>query len=113
MVDDTPIIPGETNANMWALWGIGFGMAIILLLGNWLNSHAVQKSMSFLSPIKFIPVLLVIVFGVWGGVQTNGGLFNPANYSGEYSGQFDITDVFESLPAIMFAFDSFLIVGNI
>ena len=113
MVDDTPIIPGETNANMWALWGIGFGMAIILLLGNWLNSHAVQKSMSFLSPIKFIPVLLVIVFGVWGGVQTNGGLFNPANYSVEYSGQFDITDVFESLPAIMFAFDSFLIVGNI
>ena len=113
IVGNVPIIPGETSANMWALWGIGFGFAIILLLGNWLNSHAVQKSMSFLSPIKFIPVLMVIVFGVWGGVQTSGGLFNPANYTTEYSGQFDITGVLSSLPAIMFAFDSFLIVGNV
>ena len=112
---DMPVIPGETSQNMWALWGVGFGIAIIMLLTNWLNNFAVQKSMSFISPIKFIPVLLVIIFGVWGGVQSNGGYFNPANYGHDQflSGDFTITGVFSSLPAIMFAFDSFLIVGNV
>ena len=116
---DMPVIPGETSQNMWALWGVGFGIAIIMLLTNWLNNFAVQKSMSFISPIKFIPVLLVIIFGVWGGVQSNGGLFNPANTGifgptdKPYDLQFSAIGVFNSLPAIMFAFDSFLIVGNV
>ncbi len=112
---DMPVIPGETSQNMWALWGVGFGIAIIMLLTNWLNNFAVQKSMTFISPLKFIPVLLVIIFGVWGGVQSNGGYFNPANYGHDQflSGDFTITGVFSSLPAIMFAFDSFLIVGNV
>ena len=116
---DMPVIPGETSQNMWALWGVGFGIAIIMLLTNWLNNFAVQKSMSFISPIKFIPVLLVIIFGVWGGVQSNGGLFNPANTGifgpdeKRYNLQFSAIGVFNSLPAIMFAFDSFLIVGNV
>ena len=110
-----PVIPGETSQNMWALWGIGFGIALIMLLTNWLNNFAVQKSMTFISPLKFIPVLLVIIFGVWGGAQSNGGYFNPANYGHDQflSGDFTITGVFSSLPAIMFAFDSFLIVGNV
>ena len=110
-----PVIPGETSQNMWALWGFGFGVAIIMLLCNWLNNFAVHKSMTFISPIKFIPVLLVIIFGVWGGAQSNGGYFNPANYSHDQfrSGDFTITGVFSSLPAVMFAFDSFLIVGNV
>ena len=116
---DMPVIPGETSQNMWGLWGIGFGIALIMLLTNWLNNFAVQKSMTFISPLKFIPVLLVIVFGVWGGVQSNGGLFNPTNAGtfgpddNKYNLQFSITGVFASLPAIMFAFDSFLIVGNV
>ena len=116
---EMPVIPGETSQNMWALWGVGFGIAIIMLLTNWLNNFAVQKSMSFISPIKFIPVLLVIIFGVWGGVQSNGGLFNPANTGifgptdKPYDLQFSAIGVFNSLPAIMFAFDSFLIVGNV
>ena len=116
---DMTVIPGETSQNMWALWGVGFGIAIIMLLTNWLNNFAVQKSMSFISPIKFIPVLLVIIFGVWGGVQSNGGLFNPANTGifgptdKPYDLQFSAIGVFNSLPAIMFAFDSFLIVGNV
>ena len=109
---DTPKIEGQ---NIWGLWGIGFGIALIMLLTNWLNNFAVQKSMTFISPIKFIPVLMVIIFGVWGGVQSNGGYFNPVNYNHDQflSGKFEITGVFSSLPAIMFAFDSFLIVGNV
>lgn len=110
--DNTPKIEGQ---NIWGLWGIGFGIALIMLLTNWLNNFAVQKSMTFISPIKFIPVLMVIIFGVWGGAQSNGGYFNPANYNHDQflSGKFEITGVFSSLPAIMFAFDSFLIVGNV
>jgi len=105
-------MPSITNQSLWLLWGVGFGIALIMLLSNWLNSFAVQKSMSFISPIKFIPVIMVIIFGVWGGVKNGGGYFTPS-YEGEYSGKFTIFGVFDSLPAIMFAFDSFLIVGNI
>ena len=62
-----------------------------------------------------MPILIVIIFGIWGGVKTGGGLFNPTNYNhtGQYTGVFNIEGVFISLPAIMFAFDSFLIVGNV
>ncbi len=107
-------MPNISGQSIWLLWGIGFGIALLMLFSNWLNSFAVQKSMTFISPIKFIPVLMVIIFGVWGGVKNGGGYFNPTYESIDgYTGQFTVFGVFDSLPAIMFAFDSFLIVGNI
>ncbi|MBQ6280180.1 MAG: APC family permease [Mycoplasma sp.] len=107
--------PEITNQNMWSIWGIGFGISLIMLIANWINNYAVTKSMTFITPIKFLPILLVVIFGVLGGVKTNGGLFNPTNFGPDqtYTGEFSITSVFSSLPAIMFAFDSFLVVGNV
>lgn len=107
--------PEITGQNMWSIWGIGFGISLIMLIANWINNYAVTKSMTFITPIKFLPILLVIIFGVLGGIKSNGGLFNPTNVGPghTYSGEFSITGVFSSLPAIMFAFDSFLVVGNV
>ena len=111
IINGAPLIIGQ---NMWMLWWIGFAIAIFSLFANWLNSYLVQKSMSFISPVKFIPILLVIAFGVWGGMKSHGGLFNKNNYPVDtYSGEFTLSGIFVSLPAIMFAFDSFLILGNI
>lgn len=111
---DQPTITGQS---MWSIWGIGFGVSLLMLMANWINGYFVSKSMTPISIIKFIPILMVIIFGIWGGVQSHGGYFNPDNWNTsrpfDKSGQFSWTGVFNSLPAIMFAFDSFLIVGNV
>jgi len=116
-VGDNPM-PVITGQSFWGLLGVGFAFALFLILINWISDTFVSKALGVISLVKFIPILMVIIFGIWGGVKTGGGLFNPSNFGPgqrypEYSGQFDITGVFMSLPAIMFAFDSFLIVGNV
>ena len=106
-----PLITGQ---NFWGLLGIGFGISSLLILLNWISDSFVSKSLGYISIVKFIPIFIVIIFGIWGGVKSSGGLFNPINYDPEkYTGVFSIEGIFVSLPAIMFAFDSFLIVGNV
>lgn len=107
--------PTITGQSMWSIWGIGFGVSLLMLMANWINGYFVSKSMMPISIIKFVPILMVIIFGIWGGIQSHGGYFNPDNYNKEQfnSGEFNPKGVLNSLPAIMFAFDSFLIVGNV
>ena len=107
--------PEITGQSMWSIWGIGFGVSLLMLMANWINGYFVSKSMTPISVIKFLPIFMVIIFGIWGGVQSHGGYFNPDNYNKEQYrlGDFSAIGIFNSLPAIMFAFDSFLIVGNV
>ena len=108
-------VPSITGQSFWGLLGIGFSLSLLLVLANWISDTFVSKSLGVISLVKFLPIMIVIIFGIWGGVKTGGGLFNPTNYdpTGPYTGVFNIEGVFISLPAIMFAFDSFLIVGNV
>jgi len=75
--------------------------------------------------IKFLPILLIIVIGLVFGIKLGGAMWH-----GEYikqviethqgieirwsdSGTLSIGGIFKSIPAILFAFDSFLVIGNV
>lgn len=75
--------------------------------------------------IKFLPILMIIALGLAFGIILGAGMWNNKYIMGvmEEFGQqtirwsvpaeFSISGVFKSIPAILFAFDSFLVIGNI
>lgn len=75
--------------------------------------------------IKFFPILMIILIGLVFGILLGAGMWNntyikQALYEyGEVtirwsdSRTFTIGGVFKSIPAILFAFDSFLVIGNV
>ncbi len=103
---------------------IAIGLAIVFIGLNLISSSLTPKMSNYLSLIKFIPITLVVVGGVWSAIANGwannlfkhpGMVWVPDNVSQAptLTGQFSLVGVFASLPAIMFAFDSFLIVGSI
>ncbi len=74
-----------------------------------------QGFSKFTTIVKFIPfaaiILISLIFGI---ISANGGLWTGHyEYVDGASGKFSITGIFESIPAILFAFDSFLVIGNV
>lgn len=75
--------------------------------------------------IKFFPILMIIIIGLVFGFILGTGMWNGTYIKqiieahGETqirlsdSGVFTIGGVFKSIPAILFAFDSFLVIGNV
>ncbi len=130
---------GETRFHAGLLWGnndydrfttlivMGIGLLLIVafMVANFFSNkfgQVVSKGATF---IKFIPILMIIFIGLIVGLMIGTGMWgqqyvDPTKVSDvgvitEYgkSGEFDITGVFKSIPAILFAFDSFLIIGNV
>lgn len=91
----------------------------IFMFANYFSNkfgNVVSKGATF---IKFIPIIMIILIGIIVGVLTGGGLWNQptisltANPNPEPTGQLELGGIFRSIPAILFAFDSFLIIGNV
>lgn len=105
----------NVNAHMGYLLLVAVaGIAIFATL-NVFVSGALQKASNVTTIMKFIPLALVIFAGIiFGCINKNQNLFISGNAPAVgYSGQFSFTGILDSLPAILFAFDSFLVIGNI
>ena len=93
----------------------GAGLIIFFMFLNYFSSKFGDKFSQMSTIIKFIPILIVISIGVAFGMKNaDSGLWKgDIATKTKYSGQFSITGILDSLPAILFAFDGFLIIGNI
>ena len=106
----------------------GLGLIILFVGMNYMSTKVSSNFSKYTTIIKFLPLVAVVVLGVAFGTINGGGIWNNMifiHYGGmnqyvpigpgnpAYSGQFSINGVFMSIPAILFAFDSFLIIGNI
>ncbi len=86
---------------------------------NLFASNVLQKCSSITTLLKFIPLALVIFSGIiFGSLHSGQNLFTHATEAidksgNNYDGKFNFAGMLDSLPAILFAFDSFLIIGNI
>jgi APA family basic amino acid/polyamine antiporter len=97
-------------------------IAIMLFFtGSATFTNNVNKNFSKVTtPIKFLPIAVVIILGItFGSIYSEHNLFiHPGeifdtNKPASGNSNFDMNGVFVSLPPILFALDSFLIVGNI
>lgn len=109
--------PGQIQVHFGYVALVAVGITALFLLLNLFTETFTTKMSSYISLVKFLPIAIVIIAGfVCGGLHSEYNLFthpgNVYNHS-DYTGSFSIFGVFNSLPAILFAFDSFLIVGNV
>lgn len=102
------------------IWVILVGMAIVVFFASLhiISEKIGSKISSIATFIKFVPILLIVICGIIAGiVNPNNNMFinMPINEKGEpmYDGKFSMGGMLNSLPAVLFAFDSFLIIGNI
>ena len=99
------------NLHMGAIYGLGAVFFIGFVTLNFLSLNVSKKLQLGLSSLKIVPILIVIVMGILYAVKSPAdSLFNPTNPN---RGAFSFTGVIMSLPAILFAFDSFIGVGNL
>lgn len=106
------------SIDFWYVILTSFGLTILLILFCYFCENILVKCTNILGIVKFIPIILFLIGALWAfakNIQNN--MFIPGQHispGGDvYSGDFTIFGVFNSLPAIMFALDGFLIVGNI
>ncbi|MCF0218140.1 MAG: amino acid permease [Malacoplasma sp.] len=102
----------------------GVGLIIFIGLMNFFALKASGK-MQFIGTItKLVPLVLAIVVGLIGANKTHilnnpAMIENPVNnvgvpvYATSTTSSFDVSSLFLALPSILFAFDSFLCVGNL
>ena len=115
-------VVGEINFKFQslAIFGCALVLMIIFTLINYLWQKFAIKFNYFLTWSKFLPIFLVICFGIIGGIV------NPSHQGGLWTNQYwdnslwknssstiFSTKSFFAIPGILFAFDGYLIVGNI
>lgn len=103
-----------------------FGIFIFLVLVNYFATRVSQISQIILTSLKFVPIVLIIILG-FAFIKNGSNLFDPNNaglaFDWQQPGNVDpnaqklsnpgVVGIFTSLPAILFAFDSFTCVGSI
>ena len=93
---------------------IGIGIFVIMTSINYFSLKTGANIAKITTIAKFVPLLLIIGCGLVSGIMSGGGLWTGVGGNvNEYSQEFDVNGIFMSIPAILFAFDSFLVVGNI
>lgn len=94
-------------------------LMVIFMVANLLSNkfgQVVSKGATF---VKFVPILMIILIGIIVGALVGGGLWNnqPVDaitpITATEEGSLDFGGIFKSIPAILFAFDSFLVIGNV
>ncbi len=99
------------NLHMGAIFGFAAFLFLAFVTLNFLSLNVSKKLQLGLSFLKIVPILIVIVMGILYAIKSpSDSLFNPNNPIRE---GFSFTGVVMSLPAILFAFDSFIGVGNL
>ena len=106
-----------SNLTMLFITLIAIAIVIIFMTTNYLSSRFGPKVGQISTILKFLPILIIVVFGVAFGIKNGGGLwtgdYSHVNVQDTNKGQFNFLGMLNSIPAIMFAFDGFLIIGNI
>ena len=94
---------------------VGVALVVLFMFLNYFTAKFGDKFSQISTIMKFIPILLIIVIGIAFGIKNaDCGLWTgDVSTKTKYSGELSITGILDSLPAIMFAFDGFLIIGNI
>ncbi len=105
---------GEGTTAM--VFGIGAVLFIIFMILNYFKSNAMGKTGSVISFVKFAPILMVVVLGILFGMMNPnayGGAWNGHYIDGSDTGTFNAFGAIAAIPAILFAFEGYISVGNI
>lgn len=115
-------IPSGTNITAVMHIGyvmlIGLALVVIFVAFNYLGTKYSQYFQVLTTGLKFLPLIIVGLAGIiYGAMNPNLGLFspNPTNVEGKpvVVGTISIDGILSSLPAILFAYDSFLGVASL
>ena len=108
-------IPGTQDIHVGAVICLGVFLFLFFLTLNFISLNASKKLQFVLSSLKIVPILIVLVVGFMTlALDPNKSLFNEnAMVGGNEPLPFNFASVIISLPAILFAFDSFIGVGNL
>lgn len=100
--------------------GVAIALIAIFMTANLLSNKfggVVSKGATF---VKFVPIIMIILIGIIfgalvGGRMWTGTYIDPATEEivEVSTSSPDVGGIFRSIPAILFAFDSFLIIGNV
>lgn len=102
---------------------VAVALIVIFMAANYFSNKfgaVVARGATF---IKLIPIFMIMFIGLIVGILIGKGMWQgqyvtnvtTESWQAQYDnvGPFDITGVFKSIPAILFAFDSFLVIGNV
>ncbi|MBQ0045670.1 MAG: APC family permease [Mycoplasma sp.] len=97
------------------IFGIGAALFVVFMLLNYFKANAMSKAGSIISFVKFAPILMVVVLGIVFGVMYNesGAWAGHFVQTETYSGEFTPMGIISAIPAILFAFEGYISVGNI
>lgn len=105
--------PGTTAI----IFGIGAVLFAIFMILNYYKANAMGKAGSVISFVKFAPILMVVVLGIAFGCMASGnaqyGAWGGHYVDGTETGAFNFMGVISAIPAILFAFEGYISVGNI
>ena len=106
------IFDASDKVNFGLIMLVGFCFFIAFLFFNFFAMNASAKFQIVATSLKFIPLLMVIFAGIiYGSMNPNTNLFNNISTSNESNISF--IGIVVSIPSILFAFDSFIGVGNL
>ncbi len=115
------IFTGEAVFNMWSgasdvhfsiIMFVGLAIYLVFIIFNYLAFNASARFQTVATALKFIPLTMVILAGIiYSGIQKDAGLFDLLSHPDSHPISF--IGILTSVPAILFAFDSFVSVGNL
>lgn len=94
----------------------GGGLFALFIILNVVASKGMTRFSNVTGLIKFVPLIAVVVLGITFGVlNNNAGLWTGHWYNAptDYQVAPDITGIIISLPSILFAFEGYVVIGNI
>ena len=94
----------------------GGGLFVLLLLLNYVASKGMKKFSDVTGVFKFIPMIMIVVLGIVFGILNadNGILPNAVGDTPKPEiGDFSLLGMTRSIPAILFAYEGFLVIGNV
>ncbi len=109
------VFNAANSINIIGILCLGFLILIIFLIFNYLSTVVSGNVQVVATSLKFIPLIIIGLGGIIFGAMHASGT-NPdgtQNLFTETEGSFNFANVLTSIPAILFAFDSFLCVGNL
>lgn len=111
----------KNNIHMGYIIIVAVALLVITIVFNCFSTRGSQITQVVLSSLKFVPILLIVILGLAFFVKANNNLFIQENIDkiaakNEALGKGavpPVAGILTSLPAILFAFDSFTCVGSL
>lgn len=107
---------------------LGGGLFALFIILNYISSRAMTSFGNVVGIMKFIPLLAVAILGItfgilnasqngapglWGGQWWGQWSTTDANFSFAETGDFSVIGMIASVPAILFAFEGYIVIGNV